>query len=147
MPDLNVTTALSFAQISSSSWGGTVLYITLFGLIPLFIMGILIAVLYNLASYTRFKKVFPWLGQTFVWALTGLLTFGVLAIPMGLVYWGYNQAKAGNTVPLRWVGYIVGGYVVLSFIGWIVQKYVIKRIQGFEKQLNKGKKIKEMPVY
>lgn len=143
MADLNVThslsTGLTYTDLSGS-WGGTVIYMTLFILLPIGIVLIGLTVLWNIASYTRFKKYLEWFGKTFVYAGIGLISTGILAIPFGLLYWGYTQAKQGNTVPLRYTGYAIGIYIVLSMFGWIVNKLVIERVQKFETELNKEKK-------
>ena len=133
---VNATTTLGvFTSSAAGSWGGTVLYVGLFIALPLAFFGILVSILWNLASYTRFKKYLVMFGNSFRYALLGLLTIGALSIPAGLVYWGYTQAKAGNTVPFRYTLYIIGAFIVLALIGKLVDKYVIERVSKFEKEL------------
>lgn len=136
---LNVTSSSWDTVVGPGSWGGTVIYLFLFILLPIGLITIGLAVLWNLASYTRFKKYLNWLGSTFQYAMIGLGSVGVLAIPVGFLYWGYTQAKQGNIVPFKYVGYIILAYAALSAIGWVVSKFVIERVQKFEKQLNKNK--------
>jgi hypothetical protein len=93
MASLNVTSATETLSIAGQellgSWGGTVLYLFLFGILPLALFGI------------------------------------------------------GLAVPFEYTFYIILGYIVISFIGWLVSKFIIDRVQGFEKQLGKGKRKKK----
>ena len=139
----NTTGTFSVAgQELLGSWGGTVIYLALFVFIPLAMIGIGFAVLWNIASYTRFKKYFQWIfGTTPIYFITGLVSILTLSIPFAFLYWGYSQAKKGNVVPIKYTFFIIIGYVVISFIGWLVQKYVLERVQDFEKQLKKKPKV------
>lgn len=140
MTDLNVTSAMATFQSSAAgSWGGTMIYVGLFIFLPLALLLIGIAILWSLASYTRFKKYLVMFGNSFRYALMGLITIGMLSIPIGLVYWGYTQAKAGNTVPFRYTFYIIGAYILLAIIGKLMDKFVVKRINTFESKLQKNK--------
>lgn len=147
MASLNVTSATGTLSIAGQellgSWGGTVLYLFLFCFLPLAFLGIGLAVLWNIANYTRFKKYFTWLLGTPVYFMVGIISIVVISIPFAFLYWGYIQAKEGNTVPLEYTFYIILGYVVISFIGWIVSKFIIDRVTGFEKELGKGKRKKK----
>jgi len=144
MPELNVTssmlTAGGLSQVAGSSWGGTVLYLGMFVFIPLALLFIGIAVLWNLANYTRFKKYLGWLANSAGYALLGGVTCVVISIPCAFLYYMFNQAKAGNSVPLWWTLIIIGIYAALALIGWFVQKKIIDRVMKFEKQINKSKK-------
>ncbi len=131
-----ITTTASGAP----SWGGTVIYVALFIALPVATMAIGITVLWSVASYTRFKKYLDGFVNSFKYAFIGLITCLVLALPMGLLYYGYAQAKVGNTVPLKYGVYIIVGYIVLAIIGKLVHKYVIKRIETFENELHPDKK-------
>jgi hypothetical protein len=122
------------------SWGGTVIYTALFVFIPLFLFIMGFAVLWNLANYTRFKKYFKWVGETFSYFVIGAISIVVISIPFTLLYWGYVEAKNGNTVPIEYTVYIILGYIVISLIGWFVSKFVINRVQKFEKALKKPEK-------
>lgn len=139
MVELNVTSSGWDTVVTPGSWGGTVIYLFLFVLLPIGLITIGLAVLWNLASYTRFKKYLNWFGDTLKYAIIGLVSIGVLAIPFGFLYWGYTQAKQGNIVPLKYVGYFIVIYAALSTIGYFVHKYIIERVEKFEKQLNKNK--------
>ena len=133
---INATTSIG---LNPPSWGGTMLYVGLFIILPLLLIQLLLAVLWNLASYTRFKKYLNWLGDSFRYAILGMISIMILAIPFGFLYWGYTQAKQGNIVPLKYVGYAILTYTVLTVIGYLVNKYVIKRVKNFEKKLKKEK--------
>jgi len=139
---MNDTVSAFQALSTGSSWGGTVIYFGFFIFIPIAVFLIAASALYSLASYTKFKKYLDKLGYSFIYMMIGSVTCAVLALPMAVIYWGYKQAQTGNTVPLRYAGYIAGGYIVLSTIGYFVQKYVIDRVQKFEKELKpkRGKK-------
>lgn len=140
MVELNVTSTSWNTVVTPGSWGGTVIYLFLFVILPLGLITLGLAVLWNLASYLRFKKYLNWFGDTFKYAIIGLVSVGVLAIPFGFLYWGYTQAKQGNIVPFKYVGYIILVYTALSTIGWFVSKYIIERTKNFEKQLKNRKK-------
>jgi hypothetical protein len=141
---INVTSSDWNIIAPPGSWGGTVIYLALFVLLPIMLICIGMGVLWNIASYTRFKKHLVWLGYTFQWFMIGFVSLGVLAIPFGFLYWGYTQAKEGNVVPLKYAGLIILGYVVISTIGWLVNKYIVERVQKFEKELKpkKNKRLK-----
>jgi flagellar basal body-associated protein FliL len=139
MTSLNVTSAYNtIIGPNASSWGGTVLWLGFFIFIPIFLLAIGMAVLWNIANYTKFKKYLGFLGDSFKYALIGLISLGVLSIPMGFIYWEYTNARAGNTVPLIWTLIIILVYAALALFGWFINKYVIERITNFEKK----KKIK-----
>jgi len=134
----NTTGTFSLAgQELLGSWGGTVIYLGAFVFLPLAIFLIGLAVLWNLANYTRFKKYFQWLGGTFIYFMVGTVSIVVISIPFALLYWGYSEAKKGNTVPIEYTFYIIIGYIIISLIGWFISKFVIDRVQGFEKELKK----------
>jgi uncharacterized membrane protein len=140
MSALNVTSTMMAIQSSAAgSWGGTVLYLGLFVFLPIAFFGILVAVLWNLASYTKFKKYLVMFGNSFKYAILGCITIGALSLPIGLVYWGYTQAKAGNTVPFKYTFYIIGAFIILALIGKLVDKFVIKRVAKFEEKIKDGR--------
>jgi flagellar basal body-associated protein FliL len=134
----NVTSAYDSIN-AASSWGGTVLWLGLFVFIPIALLGIGIAVLWNVANYTKFKKYLRFFGDSARYALMGLISLGVLSIPMGFIYWEYTNARAGNTVPLIWTLIIILVYAALALFGWFVNKYVVERIIDFEKMGSKKK--------
>ena len=140
MEALNVTTTFNtLTGAAGASWGGTVIYLALFVFIPLGILGVLVAGLWDVAQYTRFKKYLEMFGASFKYFITGCISLAALSIPMGLIYWGYNQAKSGNTVPFKRTFYIIIAYLIIAGIGKLVDKYVMKRIIKFEKQIKGGK--------
>lgn len=132
MDNLNVTSGIVGGIANGSSWGSTVLYTGLYVFLPVMIIALVISGLSSYIAYTRFKKYLYWLGHTMQYALIGLVTFLVLLIPGLFCWYGYNQAKIGNTVPLRYGFYIIGAYGVLATVGWIVDKYVIGKVMKYE---------------
>jgi hypothetical protein len=145
---LNVTNTLEAYNIADAgSWGGTVIYLGAFVLLPLAIFIIGIAVLWNLANYTRFKKYFQWLAGTLSYFVIGAISIVVISIPFALLYWGYTEAQKGNTVPIEYTVYIILGYIAISLIGWFISKFVINRVKKFEKELKEpNKKIEKIPL-
>jgi len=125
------------------TWGGTVIYTGLFIFLPLALVGIGLAVLWNIANYTRFKKYLSFLGDSVGYVFIGIVSLIVLSLPMGFIYWGYTNAKAGNTVPLIWTGVIILAYILLALIGWFVKRYVIERVQKFEQEYDYNEVFKE----
>jgi hypothetical protein len=139
---LNVTTAYqTIMGPGASSWGGTMLWVGLLVCLPIGFLVLGMAVLWNVANYTKFKKYLGFLGDSFKYALIGLISLGVLSIPMGFIYWEYTNARDGNTVPLIWTLVIILVYVVLALFGWLVNKYVIERIMNFEEQNKKEEEV------
>jgi hypothetical protein len=56
MADLNITSTAWQTFTSTGSWGGTVFYLGAFIFLPIFVVIVGMAVLWNIASYTRVKK-------------------------------------------------------------------------------------------
>ena len=139
-----ITSLETLAMTGGISWGGTVLYLCVFVFFPLMLIGVGIAVLWNLANYTRFKKYLEWIVGSIHYAGIGVATLFTLSIPMGLIYYFYSQAKSGNTVPLIYGGYILLGYLGLVLLGWIVKKLVVKRIVKFETEIKEEKENEEV---
>jgi hypothetical protein len=133
---MNVTTAISGLS-DIPSWFGL---ITLFGLMAI-ILSVLIIGLSGIKGFKRVKRLLLWFAKTIRYFGYGILTIAYLGIPIYLIYLLEQQAVEGNYVPIKWVGYVVGGYAVICLIGFIAKK-VVDRFKKLNKITNKNKKIK-----
>ena len=122
------------------SWGGAVMVAGFWCLLFACLAGFLA---YGLSSFQRYKKCkgfMRWLGNTFGYACYGIITIIFLAIPVGIAYWMYSSAKAGNVMPLWVTGLLIGGYIGIALLGWFTKKVIVDKISSYEDKINKGGK-------
>ena len=136
MTELNATmgvASLAYNMNGTTSWFSLVILV---GLVCI-VLGVMVSALSGIKGFSRVKKLFLWLGKTFYYFGYGILAIVCFAIPISIIWWLEKEAVNGNTIPLKWIGYVILGYVLISFIGWMFKK-LIERV----KRLNKlsGKK-------
>ena len=101
-------------------------------------------VIYSLGSIKRFKKIWKlldFLGKSFMYFGYGCLTLIVVVLPSIFIYWLGQTTVEGDTVPLKWICYILGSYFGIAGLGYLVKKFIVDKFQKYSKKLEKeGKK-------
>lgn len=135
---VNITTAMNVTNSigglsDSSSWFSMVVIVSLVAVV----LSVSIIAISNLNFYRKSRKWLDFLLKSFSYFLFGILTLCILALPVGIFFYFFTQAKKGNVAPL-WISLvIIGGYILISLIGWFSKKFIYERVKKFEKEIKK----------
>jgi hypothetical protein len=96
----------------------------------------------TLQRFTRLRMFFKWLANSCLYFGFGLCALALITGPGYVIYWLAQQTASGNTIPLKWLLYIIGGYFGIAGLGWLFKKYIVDKIQLYMQVDNKDNKQK-----
>jgi len=127
---VDYATNISVDAIGSlSSWQGTL--VTVVGVMV--IITILVGLVVNEWFLKKMLKVKKFLLFTFGYFFYGLFGTGIIATCYGLIKITKGHASSGNPYIFKWLGIIIGIYILMTGFGWVVKKFVDKIRNNWKK--------------
>ena len=106
------------------------------------LLGIMLYGLGDLKRFKRIEKILKMISKSLMYFGYGIGALVFLAIPTGAIYLLATETASGNTFPIKFIGYGIGGYAGISLLGYFVKKKIVDKWKEYTKKKGIKERIK-----
>lgn len=93
------------------------------------LLGLAIHAVSTTKRASKIRKLMEFLGKSCLYFGHGIGCIALVGIPSLAIYWLGSTTASGDTVPLTYMGYALGGFFGIAGIGYVFKTRVIDKLK------------------